>query len=163
MDFKFNFTLSVQVESVEGERRVGFHEEAEEQTYSDGENDADNDKRPVSKLHRRDTPHHLKNKRVQQNLSDKAANVILNKLKDMPQPAIDEVSPQVEMNPMPPLTQDIGLPIIENYATNGNDSTSHINGEFVCLYKFVNENDTQVPCLFNEQHKSTFKLLSELW
>jgi hypothetical protein len=91
----------------------------------------ENDKRPVSKLHRRDTPHHLKNKRVQQNLTDKAANVILTKLKEMPQPVIDEVSPHVEMNPMPMLTQDIGLPIIENYATNGNDSSSHMNGKCI--------------------------------
>ena len=81
----------------------------------------------MSKLHRRDTPHHLKNKRVQQNLTDKAANIILNKLKDLPpQPVIDEVSPQVEMNPMP-LIQDVGLPNIDDYLENGIELQS---GEF---------------------------------
>lgn len=89
-----------------------FNEEDQQQDYSDGE--PENDKRPVSKLHRRDTPHHLKNKRVQQHMSDKAANVILSKLKEMPQPVIDEVSPHIEMNPMP-LVQDVGLPIIDHY------------------------------------------------
>jgi hypothetical protein len=97
-----------------GEKRVVFNEEEQQQQqdYSDGE--PENDKRPVSKLHRRDTPHHLKNKRVQQHLNDKAANVILSKLKEMPQPVIDEVSPQIEMNPMP-LIQDVGLPIIDHF------------------------------------------------
>jgi hypothetical protein len=79
----------------------------------------------VSKLHRRDTPHHLKNKRVQQNLTDKAANVILNKL---PPPVIDEVSPQIETNPMP-LVQDVGLPIIDDYTENGIDLSAHTDGE----------------------------------
>jgi hypothetical protein len=84
----------------------------------------------VSKLHRRDTPHHLKNKRVQQNLTDKAANVIFSKLKEMPpQPVIDEVSPQIEMNPMP-LVQDVGLPIIDDYLENGIDLSAHTDGEF---------------------------------
>jgi hypothetical protein len=96
----------------ESEKRVGFQEEDEHQ-YSDGEND----KRPVSKLHRRDTPHHLKNKRVQQHLTDKSANLILSKLKEIPQPPpLNEVLPedlqQVEMNPMP-LVQDVGLPLPE--------------------------------------------------
>ncbi|XP_067616418.1 protein lap4 isoform X9 [Eurosta solidaginis] len=51
----------------ESERRVGFQ--------VDGEDD-DFYKRPM-KLHRRDTPHHLKNKRVQHNLTDKKASEIL--------------------------------------------------------------------------------------
>lgn len=116
-----------------GERRVVFHEKGPEQqqdNYSDGEQE--NDKRPVSKLHRRDTPHHLKNKRVQQHLNDKAANVILSKLKEMPQPVIDEVSPHIESNPMP-LVQDVGLPIIDHYhdmAQNGIDFPEQPNGEF---------------------------------
>lgn len=116
-----------------GEKRVVFHEEGPEQqqdNYSDGEQE--NDKRPVSKLHRRDTPHHLKNKRVQQHLNDKAANVILSKLKEMPQPVIDEVSPHIESNPMP-LVQDVGLPIIDHFpemAQNGIDLSEHPNGEF---------------------------------
>lgn len=111
-----------------------FNEDGQQQDYSDGEN-AEHDKRPVSKLHRRDTPHHLKNKRVQQHLTDKAANVILSKLKEMPQPIIDEVSPQVEMNPMPierELVQDVGLPIIDHYpemTQNGIDLSGH-PGEF---------------------------------
>lgn len=115
-----------------GERRVGFHEDGPEQqqdNYSDGEQE--NDKRPVSKLHRRDTPHHLKNKRVQQHLNEKAANVILKQLKEMPQPVIDEVSPHIEMNPMP-LVQDVGLPIIDHYpemTQNGIDLSEHPDGE----------------------------------
>lgn len=48
-------------------------------------------------LHR-DTPHHLKNKRVQHNI-DKSSNLILSKLKDK----------------APPLTQQIGLPIQEEH------------------------------------------------
>lgn len=119
-----------------GEKRVVFHEEEQlqqqqQQDYSDGEQ-AENDKRPVSKLHRRDTPHHLKNKRVQQHLNDKAANVILSKLKEMPQPVIDEVSPQIEMNPMP-LVQDVGLPCIDDFpetTQNGIDMSAHIDGKF---------------------------------
>lgn len=116
-----------------GEKRVGFHEESveeqQEDNYSDGEQE--NDKRPVSKLHRRDTPHHLKNKRVQQHLNDKAANVILSKLKEMPQPIIDEMPLQVELNPMP-LVQDVGLPIIDHFTEmpqNGIDLTEYPDGE----------------------------------
>lgn len=118
----------VQLENYDSEKRVLFHEDAEKQEYSDGEHDEENDKRPVSKLHRRDTPHHLKNKRVQQQLTDKAANVILNKLKDMPQPVIDEVSPH-EVNPLP-LVQDVGLPIVDgSYTSNGIDLSTHHPGE----------------------------------
>ncbi|CRK92451.1 CLUMA_CG006014, isoform A [Clunio marinus] len=110
------------------EKRVGFYEheqfqQQQQQDYSDG--DAENDKRPVSKLHRRDTPHHLKNKRVQQHLNDKTANVILNKLKEIPpQPVINEVSPHIEINPMP-LIQDVGLPIVDHYPQNGIDLSAH--------------------------------------
>lgn len=112
-----------------GEKRVVFNEGEQQQDYSDGEHDQENDKRPLSKLHRRDTPHHLKNKRVQQHLNDKAANVILSKLKEMPpQTVIEEVvSPQIEMNPMP-LIQDVGLPIIDHYPENpqnGIDLSAH--------------------------------------
>lgn len=131
-----------------GEKRVGFHEEEQlqqqqqQQDYSDGE--AENDKRPVSKLHRRDTPHHLKNKRVQQHLTDKAANVILSKLKEMPQPVIDEVSPHIEMNPMP-LVQDVGLPVIDHYpemAQNGIDLSAHVaGGEFFFHYLYLGSHE----------------------
>ncbi|XP_017487858.1 PREDICTED: protein lap4 isoform X7 [Rhagoletis zephyria] len=51
----------------ESERRVGFQVEGEDDDFY---------KRPM-KLHRRDTPHHLKNKRVQHNLTDKKASEIL--------------------------------------------------------------------------------------
>lgn len=115
-----------------GEKRVVFNDTGPEQqqdNYSDGEQE--NDKRPVSKLHRRDTPHHLKNKRVQQHLNDKAANAILSKLHEMPQPVIDEVSPHIEVNPMP-LVQDVGLPIIDHFpemTQNGIDLSEHPDGE----------------------------------
>lgn len=132
---EIDFKLNLLREKDSSEKRVVFNEEDQQQDYSDGEN-AEHDKRPVSKLHRRDTPHHLKNKRVQQHLTDKAANVILSKLKEMPQPIIDEVSPQVEMNPMPierELVQDVGLPIIDHYpetSQNGIDLSGHPGGEF---------------------------------
>ncbi|XP_053970124.1 protein lap4 isoform X8 [Anastrepha ludens] len=51
----------------EAERRVGFQVEGADDDFY---------KRPM-KLHRRDTPHHLKNKRVQHNLTDKKASEIL--------------------------------------------------------------------------------------
>ncbi|CAO1392560.1 unnamed protein product [Diamesa serratosioi] len=97
--------------SESGERRVGFQEEdfQEEDGYSDGENS----KLPVSKLHRRDTPHHLKNKRVQQNMNDKTANVILSKLKEMPQP-LEEDPTQLSINSQP-LIQDVGLPTMDHH------------------------------------------------
>lgn len=133
------FKLNFYIKQDSAEKRVVFHEEDQHQEYSDGENN-ENDKRPVSKLHRRDTPHHLKNKRVQQHLNDKAANVILSKLKEMPQPVIDEVSPQIEMNPMP-LVQDVGLPIIEDYpemSQNGIDLDTHPVGKFsIALFTIV--------------------------
>lgn len=135
IDFKLNFIAKQDL----GEKRVGFHEEdQQQQDYSDGEQE-ENDKRPVSKLHRRDTPHHLKNKRVQQHLTDKAANVILSKLKEMPPQVIDEVSPLIEMNPMP-LVQDVGLPIIDHHFIesnqNGIESSAHPDGEFNLNFKF---------------------------
>ncbi|XP_063705869.1 protein lap4-like [Culicoides brevitarsis] len=71
------------------ERRVGFQDD---QNYSDSEQD----KKPVSKLHRRDTPHHLKNKRVQQSV-DKGANAILTNAMKFREKT-------------PPLTQTTGLP-----------------------------------------------------
>lgn len=110
-----------------------FHEQEQQQDYSDEDPEPEHDKRPVSKLHRRDTPHHLKNKRVHHNLSDKAANVILSKLKEMPpHPVIDEVSPHIEINPMP-LVQDVGLPLVDQYSEmeqNGIDLPAHPSGKF---------------------------------
>ncbi|SPP81068.1 blast:Protein lap4 [Drosophila guanche] len=55
-----------QEDEFESDRRVGFQVEGEDDDFY---------KRPP-KLHRRDTPHHLKNKRVQ-HLTDKQANEIL--------------------------------------------------------------------------------------
>uniref|UniRef100_A0A336LYR4 CSON005523 protein n=1 Tax=Culicoides sonorensis TaxID=179676 RepID=A0A336LYR4_CULSO len=71
------------------ERRVGFQDD---QNYSDSEKD----KQPVSKLHRRDTPHHLKNKRVQQNVDKSATTILTNAMKFREK--------------TPPLTQQSGLP-----------------------------------------------------
>jgi hypothetical protein len=110
------------------EKRVVFNEDDE---FNEEE---ENDKRPVSKLHRRDTPHHLKNKRVQQHLNDKAANVILSKLKEMPHEASIDESPQVEMNPMP-LVQDVGLPLVDDNGhivdvnPKGIEISANLNGE----------------------------------
>lgn len=118
-----------------GERRVGFQEEdfQEEDGYSDGENS----KLPVSKLHRRDTPHHLKNKRVQQNMNDKTANVILSKLKEMPQPLEDTDPTKLSINSQP-LIQDVGLPTMDHHHLeavvevnqNGIEISASPNGEF---------------------------------
>ncbi|KAG5682631.1 hypothetical protein PVAND_011972 [Polypedilum vanderplanki] len=105
-----------------GEKRVGFHDD----DNRNEEEEEENDKRPVSKLHRRDTPHHLKNKRVQQHLNDKAANVILSRLKEKPIPTVEEIA-NAE-NAMP-LVQDVGLPIVDvnqngiEISANLNDST----------------------------------------
>lgn len=123
-----------------GEKRVGFLHDDDDHEYSDG---GENDKRPVSKLHRRDTPHHLKNKRVQQHLSEKAANVILSKLKEMPQPIEDET---IDMNPMP-LVQDVGLPIVDEIVhiddelsnQNGIDLSAHPSGKLIkkCFHHLI--------------------------
>lgn len=120
-----------------GEKRVGFQDD------DDHNEDEENDKRPVSKLHRRDTPHHLKNKRVQQHLNDKAANVILNKLKEKPHiiSTVEEVQSiemlesadmieNLDMNSMP-IGQDVGLPIVPEIAdVNQNGIEISSNGEF---------------------------------
>lgn len=49
-------------------------------------------------------------------MSDKSANLILSKLKDIPQPPplteILQEEPAISMNPMP-LVQDVGLPLVE--------------------------------------------------
>lgn len=122
-----------------GEKRVGFQDD------DDHNEDEENDKRPVSKLHRRDTPHHLKNKRVQQHLNDKASNVILNKLKEKPHiiSTVEEVQSiemiesvdmiqNLDMNSMP-IGQDVGLPTVEEITDvnqNGIEISSNSNGEF---------------------------------
>ncbi|EDS27691.1 tak1 [Culex quinquefasciatus] len=73
------------------EKRVGFDVNDEERYYEqeqlpedgeEGEEEESHEKKPVSKLHRRDTPHHLKNKRVHHGgISDKANTLVLNSLK----------------------------------------------------------------------------------
>lgn len=65
-------------------------------------------------------------------MNDKAANVILSKLKEKPHliPTVEEV--QVDMNPMP-LVQDVGLPIIDDIVDvnqNGIEISNVNNGEF---------------------------------
>lgn len=59
-----------QEEDDENDRRVGFQDDP----Y--GYADQDDVKRPI-RLQRRDTPHHLKNKRVQHGVTDKAAHLII--------------------------------------------------------------------------------------
>uniref|UniRef100_A0AAG5DS83 PDZ domain-containing protein n=1 Tax=Anopheles atroparvus TaxID=41427 RepID=A0AAG5DS83_ANOAO len=90
------------------EKRVGFeveHEDDEpgqeqeqhqqyqqqEQQYGD-EFDENGGKKPISKLHRRDTPHHLKNKRVHHTATDKNTNLMFTslKLKELSPPKLDE-------------------------------------------------------------------------
>lgn len=67
-------------------------------------------------------------------MSDKAANVILSKLKEMPHEVSIEESPQVEMNPMP-LIQDVGLPLVDDNGQivdvnqNGIELSANSNGE----------------------------------
>ncbi|XP_055699199.1 protein lap4-like isoform X13 [Phlebotomus papatasi] len=59
------------------DRRVGFTINQESEDDGHFPNDPEDlMKRPL-KLHRRDTPHHLKNKRVQHGMNDKAANLII--------------------------------------------------------------------------------------
>jgi hypothetical protein len=106
----------------------------------------------VSKLHRRDTPHHLKNKRVQQHLNDKAANVILSKLKEHPIPTVEEIQ-HAEMNPVP-LSQDIGLPIVDHIVDvnqNGIEISPNVIGEFAYLFYLI------VFCYFLRYDKELLK------
>ncbi|XP_059610009.1 protein lap4 isoform X4 [Phlebotomus argentipes] len=68
------------------DRRVGFTLNQESEDDGQFPDPDDLIKRPL-RLHRRDTPHHLKNKRVQHGLNDKAANLIIAnamKMKDHP-------------------------------------------------------------------------------
>ncbi|XP_021694623.1 protein lap4 isoform X11 [Aedes aegypti] len=76
------------------EKRVGFDVNEEEDRYYSEENEDSHEKKPISKLHRRDTPHHLKNKRVHHGVSDKNSSLVLTslKLKESlpPPPKLDE-------------------------------------------------------------------------
>ncbi|XP_064550644.1 protein lap4 isoform X8 [Drosophila montana] len=83
-----------QEDEYETDRRVGFQVEGEDDDFY---------KRPP-KLHRRDTPHHLKNKRVQ-HLTDKQANEILanalaSQERDSPEPqqSVAKVQSPIEEN-----------------------------------------------------------------
>uniref|UniRef100_A0A182PK14 PDZ domain-containing protein n=1 Tax=Anopheles epiroticus TaxID=199890 RepID=A0A182PK14_9DIPT len=79
------------------ERRVGFEvnededDDPDRQQYGE-DGDEYGGKKPISKLHRRDTPHHLKNKRVHHTITDKNTNLMFNslKLKEMTPPKLDE-------------------------------------------------------------------------
>lgn len=80
-------------EDEDNEHRVGF----EDDPY--GLADEDDVKRPV-RLQRRDTPHHLKNKRVQHGVTDKAAHLIIeNAIKRGNTPLLEN-------------SQTIGIPVV---------------------------------------------------
>ncbi|XP_058827310.1 protein lap4-like isoform X3 [Topomyia yanbarensis] len=92
------------------EKRVGFdvNEEEEDRFYSE-ENDDAHEKKPVSKLHRRDTPHHLKNKRVHHTMSEKNSSLVLNSLKlkeSLPPPPKLEEHPVLETVAEPATGED---------------------------------------------------------
>uniref|UniRef100_A0A182N098 PDZ domain-containing protein n=1 Tax=Anopheles dirus TaxID=7168 RepID=A0A182N098_9DIPT len=79
------------------EKRVGFEvneddedDDPDRQQYG-GEDGDEHGKKPISKLHRRDTPHHLKNKRVHHTITDKNTNLMFSslKLKEMTPPKLD--------------------------------------------------------------------------
>ncbi|XP_053678019.1 protein lap4-like [Anopheles nili] len=92
------------------EKRVGFEVnddqeyDADRQQYDEGDELAGG-KKPISKLHRRDTPHHLKNKRVHHTITDKNTNLMFTslKLKEMTPPKLDE-HPVLEQTP--PVAED---------------------------------------------------------
>uniref|UniRef100_A0A182QNS2 PDZ domain-containing protein n=1 Tax=Anopheles farauti TaxID=69004 RepID=A0A182QNS2_9DIPT len=79
------------------EKRVGFEvneddeDDPERHQYGGGEDGDEHGKKPISKLHRRDTPHHLKNKRVHHTITDKNTNLMFSslKLKEMTPPKLD--------------------------------------------------------------------------
>uniref|UniRef100_A0A182FMI8 PDZ domain-containing protein n=1 Tax=Anopheles albimanus TaxID=7167 RepID=A0A182FMI8_ANOAL len=88
------------------ERRVGFefNDDVEggdggvagddQRLYGDADDSDENGggggKKPISKLHRRDTPHHLKNKRVHHTITDKNTNLMFTSLK------LKEMGPKLE-------------------------------------------------------------------
>ncbi|XP_062699737.1 protein lap4 isoform X8 [Aedes albopictus] len=81
------------------ERRVGFDVNEDEDRYYSEENEDSHEKKPISKLHRRDTPHHLKNKRVHHNAADKNSSLVLSSLKlkeSLPPPPKLEEHPALE-------------------------------------------------------------------
>lgn len=80
---------------------------------------------------------------MQQNLNDKTANVILSKLKEMPQPIEDTMADptQLSINSQP-LIQDVGLPTMDQHHLeavvevnqNGIEITASPNGELYFLF-----------------------------
>ncbi|XP_062539905.1 protein lap4 isoform X4 [Armigeres subalbatus] len=81
------------------EKRVGFDVNEEEDRYYSEENEDSHEKKPISKLHRRDTPHHLKNKRVHHGVADKNSSLVLSSLKlkeSLPPPPKLEEHPALE-------------------------------------------------------------------
>ncbi|XP_037051947.1 protein lap4 isoform X3 [Bradysia coprophila] len=82
------------------ERKVEFlfEKELEKEEEPIGSEDDDHSKKEPLKLHRRDTPHHLKNKRVQQGLlTDKAANLIISnalKQQEMNLKSVENIIPE---------------------------------------------------------------------
>ncbi|KAL9696075.1 hypothetical protein quinque_015360 [Culex quinquefasciatus] len=110
------------------EKRVGFDVNDEERYYEqeqlpedgeEGEEEESHEKKPVSKLHRRDTPHHLKNKRVHHGgISDKANSLVLNSLKLKEPP----VALQQQQQPPPKLLEEPVLETVQEPA-GGDDAT----------------------------------------
>uniref|UniRef100_A0A8D8H6Y1 Protein lap4 n=1 Tax=Culex pipiens TaxID=7175 RepID=A0A8D8H6Y1_CULPI len=108
------------------EKRVGFDVNDEERYYEqeqlpedgeEGEEEESHEKKPVSKLHRRDTPHHLKNKRVHHGgISDKANSLVLNSLK------LKEPPVALQQQPPPKLLEEPVLETVQEPA-GGDDAT----------------------------------------
>ncbi|GAB0093092.1 protein lap4 [Sergentomyia squamirostris] len=71
------------------DRRVGFRINQDSEDDGNFPDQDDLMKRPL-RLHRRDTPHHLKNKRVQHGMNDKAANLIIANALKMKEKALQE-------------------------------------------------------------------------
>ncbi|XP_055525244.1 protein lap4 isoform X3 [Wyeomyia smithii] len=91
------------------EKRVGFDVNEEEEPYYGEENEEGHDKKPISKLHRRDTPHHLKNKRVHHAMSEKNNSLVLNSLKlkeSLPPPPVLDEHPVLATVAEPPAGED---------------------------------------------------------
>ncbi|XP_061505088.1 protein lap4 isoform X4 [Anopheles gambiae] len=103
------------------EKRVGFEvnededDDPERQQYGE-DGDEHGGKKPISKLHRRDTPHHLKNKRVHHTITDKNTNLMFNslKLKEMTPPKLDE-HPAMEPPVPPSATASIAEDTLDTY------------------------------------------------
>ena len=75
-------------------------------------------------------------------MNDKTANVILSKLKEMPQPLEDTDPTQLSINSQP-LIQDVGLPTMDHHHLeavvevnqNGIEISASPNGEFLLYFR----------------------------